>query len=102
MHGMEHVKFVTCTFPCAIYDVVHTVTGKAVPWLVQVIAGVTLHRSGFNPRLICGFYGGQCGIETGFPPSTEVLPHQYYFTDAHYSFIYHQRCIALADDSIIK
>ena len=62
------MNFVTFTFPCAIYGVVHTVTGKAVPWLVRLIAGVTLHRPGFNPRLICGVYGGQCGAGTGFPP----------------------------------
>ena len=88
MHGMENVKFVAFTFPCAICDAVHTVTGKAVPWLVQLIAGVTLHMPGFNPRLIYGVYGGQCGIGTGFPPSTEVFPHHYYSTDAPYSFIY--------------
>jgi len=53
--------------------------------LVQLIAGVTLHMPGFNPRLICGVYGGQCAAGTGFPPSTEVFPHQYYSTDAHLS-----------------
>ena len=79
MHGMENVKFVTFTFPCAIYDVVHTVTGKAVPWLVQLVAGVTLHR------LVCGVYGGQCGTGTG------VFPHQYIIPAmlCTHSFIYH-------------
>ena len=85
---MENVKFVTFTFPCAIYVVVYTVAGKAVPWLVQLIPGATLHMPRFNPRLIFGVYGGQCGIGTEFPPSTEVFPHQYYSTDAPYSFIH--------------
>jgi len=73
-----------------------------VPWLVWLIADVTLHRPGFNPRLICGVYGGQCGAVTGFPPSTEVFPHQYYSTDAPYSFVYYQRYITLAVRGIIK
>jgi hypothetical protein len=99
---MENVKLVAFTFPSAIYDAAHTVTGKAVPWLVQLIAGITLHMLGFNPRLISCVYGGQCGIGTGFPPSTEVFPHQYYSTNAPYSFIFHQCYITLAVDGIMK
>lgn len=75
-----------------------------VPWLEGVsdrlLTAEDRVRSKTGP---CGIYGGKSGGGTDFSPSTSAFPRQYHSTMLHnHPFIYHQRHISLATDSIVK
>jgi len=52
--------------------------------------------------IICGIFGEQHSTGTGFLHNTSVHPSRYHYTNAPYSFIYHQRYTILATDSVVK
>jgi len=52
--------------------------------------------------IISGIFGEKHSNGTGFPHTTSVHPSRYHYTNAPYSFIYHQLYTILATESVVK
>jgi len=65
-----------------------SVPSTAVPWLEQLVAGISPRITGFDPRSIHVIYGGQSVKGISFFPSTSVSVSIIPLISHTHSFIY--------------
>ena len=51
-----------------------------LPWSRWLIAGPSLWIPGFDPKAVCGIYGRQCSLGTGFSMSFYKAPYSYFIS----------------------
>jgi len=71
------VNFTFTFYPTRIVDAMMLNTRYKtikLPWVRWLIAGLSLWMPGFDPKAVCGIYGRQCSLGTGFSISFSKAP----------------------------